>query len=126
MRYFTEEQVRQLLDPKEVIHALREAFTRDYATTLRMPVRARLDLGNGGVLLLMPAHDPALRAAGIKTVTVTPQSGVLATYQLLHPDTGRILALIEANYLTELRTAAASALAPDLLPRLDVETLRLF
>ena len=126
MRYFSEEHIRKLAKPDEVILALREAFTRDYATTLRMPVRTRLDLGNGGVLLLMPAHDSALQATGIKTVTVTPQSGVLATYQLLDPDSGRMLALMEANYLTELRTAAASALATDLLARPDVETLGVF
>jgi ornithine cyclodeaminase/alanine dehydrogenase-like protein (mu-crystallin family) len=126
MRYFSEDQVRKLANPKEVIHALREAFTRDSSATLRMPVRTHLDLGNGGVFLLMPAYDTALQAAGIKTVTVTPQSGVLATYQLLDPNSGAMLALMEANYLTELRTAATSALATDLLSPPDVETLGVF
>jgi len=88
MRYFSEDQVRQLAAPDAVIHALREAFTRDYAITLRMPARTQLALGGGGVLLLMPAYDTALQAAGIKTVTVTPQSGVLAAYQLLDPASG--------------------------------------
>jgi ornithine cyclodeaminase/alanine dehydrogenase-like protein (mu-crystallin family) len=126
MRYFFEDQVRKLANPQEVIHALREAFARDSSATLRMPVRTQLDLGNSSVLLLMPAHDTALQAAGIKTVTVTPQSGVLATYQLLDPTSGTMLALIEANYLTELRTAATSALATDLLARPDAETLGVF
>ncbi len=125
MRYFSEDQVRQLAAPDAVIHALREAFTRDYAVTLRMPARTQLALG-GGVLLLMPAYDTALQAAGIKTVTVTPQSGVLAAYQLLDPASGAMLALMEANYLTVLRTAATSALATDLLARPDVETLGVF
>src|SRR5258708_12728724 len=98
MRYFSEDQVRKLANPKEVIHALREAFTRDSSATLRMPVRTQLDLGNGGVFLLMPAYDTALQAAGIKTVTVTPQSGVLPTYHFLNPTTAPILALMQPNY----------------------------
>src|SRR5258708_22529087 len=114
MRYFSEDQVRQLAAPDAVIHALREAFTRDYAVTLRMPARTQLALGGGGVLLLMPAYDTALQAAGIKTVTVTPQSGVLAAYQLLDPASGAMLSLMEANYLTRLPTAPTSTPATDL------------
>lgn len=49
-----------------------------------------------------------------------------ATYVLLEPSTGKTLAIIEANYLTDLRTAATSALATDLLARHDVQTLGIF
>src|SRR5260370_32840152 len=109
MRYFSEDQVRQLAAPDAVIHALREAFTRDYAVTLRMPARTQLALGGGGVLLLQPAYDTALQAAGIKTVTATPQSRVLAAYPLLHPAAAPMPAPIETNNLSTRRPAATSA-----------------
>src|SRR5262249_31490287 len=77
-------------------------------------------------LPLMPCYDSELKLAGVKTVTVSSQSGVLATYELVDPVTGRALARMEANYLTDVRTAATSAVATDLLARSDVETLGVF
>src|SRR5262249_52786335 len=69
------------------------------------------------VMLLMPCYDSALDAAGVKLVTVSRQAGVVATYELLDPQTGTVTARMEANYLTDLRTAATSAAATDLLRR---------
>src|SRR5262249_15252509 len=77
-------------------------------------------------LPLMPCYDSELKLAGVKTVTVSSQSGVLATYELVDPVTGRALARMEANWLTDLRTAATSAVATGLLARPDVETLGVF
>jgi ornithine cyclodeaminase len=126
MRFVSEQQVRELANVDEVIRAIRAAFSRDFSTTLRMPVRTSLDLAGGAVLLLMPCYDSALGAAGIKTVTVSRETGVNATYELLDPATGSTLARMEANYLTDLRTAATSAVATDLLARADAETLGVF
>jgi ornithine cyclodeaminase/alanine dehydrogenase-like protein (mu-crystallin family) len=47
-------------------------------------------------------------------------------YELVDPNTGVALATMEANYLTDLRTAATSAVATDLLARADAETLAVF
>jgi ornithine cyclodeaminase/alanine dehydrogenase-like protein (mu-crystallin family) len=126
MQSFTEAQVRELADVDEVINAIRTAFTRDSSTTLRMPVRTSLELAGGAVLLLMPCYDSALGAAGVKTVTVSRETGVNAAYELVDPKTGAILARMDANYLTDLRTAATSAVATDLLARADAETLGVF
>src|SRR2546423_9069187 len=125
MRFFSEKQIRQLLEPDEVIRAIRDAFARDFHDTLRMPVRTQLELSNG-VLLLMPCYDSAINAAGVKMVTVSAQAGVLATYALLDAGSGEMLALMEANWLTDLRTAATSAVATDLLARNDTQTLGIF
>jgi ornithine cyclodeaminase/alanine dehydrogenase-like protein (mu-crystallin family) len=125
MKFFSEEQVRNSISVDEVIAAIRAAFARDFHSTLRMPVRTCLDLADG-VLLLMPCHDTELHAAGVKMVTVTPKTGVQATYSLVDPVSGEVLALMEANYLTDLRTAATSALATDLLAPENVRTLGVF
>jgi ornithine cyclodeaminase/alanine dehydrogenase-like protein (mu-crystallin family) len=122
----SEQRIRELANLDEVIAAIHAAFTRDFSSTLRMPVRTSLDLAGGAVLLLMPCYDSALSAAGVKTVTVSREAGVQAAYELLDPATGRALARMEANFLTDLRTAATSALATDLLARPDVQTLGVF
>ena len=118
--------VRRLADPAEIIAALRAAFARDYSATLRMPARTCLELAGGALMLVMPCYDSALEAAGVKIVTVSRQAGVIATYELLDPQTGSVLARMEANYLTDLRTAATSAVATDLLARKDAVTLGVF
>lgn len=125
MLLLTDLQIRSALNAARLIRALRDAFARDFHSTLNMPVRTQLDLG-ASLLLLMPCHDTELRAAGIKIVTVSQQAGVNATYTLLDPDTGRTLAVMEANYLTDIRTAAVSAVATDVLSRPDVQTLGVF
>src|SRR5215467_12110318 len=125
MLFLTENQVRSVANIDEIIRAIRDAFARDFHPTLHMPVRSQLDLGSS-VLLLMPCYDSDLQAAGVKTVTVSQKSGVNASYALLDPILGTTLALMEANYLTDLRTAATSAVATDLMARHNVETMGVF
>lgn len=125
MLFFNDHQIRSAADIDEVIAAIRAAFATDFQASLQMPVRTRLDAG-ASILLLMPSYDSKLNAAGVKTVTVHPQCGVHATYTLLNPETGAILAVMDADYLTDLRTAATSALATDLLAPKDVQTLGIF
>lgn len=124
--YLSEEQVRQLADVNEVIGALGAAFARDSSSTLCMPVRTSLDLADGAILLIMPCYDSGLRAAGVKLVAVSSKAGVNASYELLDPASGAVVARMEANYLTDLRTAATSAVATDLLARPDAQTLGVF
>ena len=125
MHFFSEQQVRASADADEVIRAIREAFARDSHSTLHMPVRTQIGMGES-ILLLMPCHDSALKIAGVKLVTVNRKTGVNATYMLLDPATGKTVAVMEANYLTDLRTAATSAVATDLLARADAQTLGVF
>jgi alanine dehydrogenase len=124
MLLFSEDQFRRLVNADQAIEALRAAFTRDSSSTLRMPRRTSLEL-DGAVLLVMPCYDQALSAAGVKLVSVS-KKGVHAVYELLDPATGITVARIEADYLTDLRTAAASALATDLLARPHTKTLGIF
>lgn len=125
MLFLSERQVRESANPGEVIRAIREAFARDFHSTLHMPVRSQVDLG-ASTLLLMPCHDSALNIAGVKLVTVNRKTGVNASYALLDPATGKTVAVMEANYFTDLRTAASSAVATDLLARPDAQTLGVF
>ncbi|HEY6349054.1 MAG TPA: ornithine cyclodeaminase family protein [Candidatus Angelobacter sp.] len=125
MHFFSEQQVRSYANIDEVIRAIRDAFARDFHSTLQMPVRTSLDLGES-LLLLMPCSDSLLKLAGVKLATVNRKTGVNATYALVDPDTGKTLAVMEANYLTDVRTAATSAVATDLLAQPEAQTLGVF
>src|SRR5690242_1401634 len=124
MRLYSESQVRSAVTPDEVIQGIRSAFARGFAA-LRMPVRTTLEM-DGALLLVMPCYDQGLKAAGVKIVSVSAKAGVHATYELLDPATGISIARMEADYLTDLRTAATSAVATDLLARKDAQTLGVF
>ena len=124
MRLFSEDQVRSAIKVDEVIAAIRAAFARGFAA-VHMPARTMLEMDDA-ILLVMPCYDSALHAAGVKLVSVSAKAGVQAAYELLDPQTGIALARMEANYLTDVRTAATSAVATDLLVRSDVETLGVF
>ncbi len=131
MRTLTEEQVKRLLDPRKAITVIEEVFGRDYQATVRMPPRMHLEIPSHGVLLAMPCYDSRLACLGIKLVTVAeqprrPNDRVQATYVLLDPETGKLLALLEANYLTDVRTAATSAAAMKNLARAEAHTLGIF
>ena len=124
MRLLSEEQVRSAVQVDDVIRVIHAAFSRGF-TNVRMPVRSVLEL-SGATLLVMPCYDSAMQAAGIKLVSVSAKAGVNAVYELIDPATGISVARMEANYLTDLRTAATSAVATDLLARKDAETLGIF
>jgi ornithine cyclodeaminase len=124
MLHLSEEEVRGRLDPSALIRALAEAFARlDYVT---MPPRSHIELAAGTVLLIMPCDDAALNAAGVKLVSVSRSAGVQATYLLLDRGAGAVRATLAANWLTDARTAATSALATDRVALPNAKTLAIF
>jgi ornithine cyclodeaminase/alanine dehydrogenase-like protein (mu-crystallin family) len=95
-----------------------------------MPVRTRIELPHG-IFLVMPCHDGATGALGMKLVLVStapagPGDTVVATYLLLDPASGRPRLSLAAGHLTALRTAATSAVATAWLARPDAEVLGVF
>ncbi|HZD92820.1 MAG TPA: hypothetical protein VE133_01115, partial [Candidatus Sulfotelmatobacter sp.] len=120
MILFSEDQLRRLVNVEELIQSLRTAFSRGFST-LQMPTRTSLQLDDA-ILLIMPCYDPSLNAAGVKLVSVS-KKGVHAVYELVDPATGIPVARMEANYLTDVRTAATSAVATDFMARQNVNTL---
>ncbi|HXY52956.1 MAG TPA: ornithine cyclodeaminase family protein [Terriglobales bacterium] len=129
MEFLTEADVRRLLDPVQVIAAIEEAFRLRYPDTV-MPVRAQMKVA-GGVFLIMPCYDRLAHALGMKLVKFNenphvPESHIQATYILFDADSGGARLVIPANYLTDLRTAATSAVATRLLARADARVLGIF
>ncbi len=129
MQVLTEDEVRKRLDPDRVIAAIESAFRDRYPSTV-IPARSNLQM-SGGIFLAMPCYDGAGHALGMKLVVVqeNPQRSedrIQATYLLLDPQTGCPLAIMPARYLTDLRTAATSAVATKFLAREPVKVLGVF
>jgi ornithine cyclodeaminase/alanine dehydrogenase-like protein (mu-crystallin family) len=129
MQVFTEDDVRQRLNPDRVIAAIESAFRDRYLST-DIPVRPDLQMV-GGIFQTMPCYDRAGNALGLKLVVVQenprrPEDRIQATYMLLDPESGRPLVIVPANYFTDLRTAATSAVATKFLAREPVRVLGVF
>jgi alanine dehydrogenase len=129
MHSLTEDEVRKRLQPAEAIAAIEAAFRDRYHSTF-VPVRSQMNLATG-VFLVMPCYDSAGQALGMKLAMVqnqpmNPESRVQATYMLLDPRTAQPVLAVPANYLTDLRTAATSAVATKFLARDDARVLGVF
>jgi len=125
----TEADVHRLLDARALIPAIEDAFRTRYPTTL-MPTRTQMKVG-GGVFLIMPCYDSAGQGLGMKMVKFNEspnlaEERIQATYILLDVATGCAKLVIPANYLTDARTAATSAVATKFLAREDARVLGVF
>jgi ornithine cyclodeaminase len=116
--------VRELLDMESCIAAMEDALAALARDELSMPLRFVVRSAGEQLLGLMPAHragDAPLFS--LKEIVVAPSNGArgLDPHQgavLLHDgETGVLQALLNASAITEIRTAAVSAVATKLLAR---------
>ena len=111
------EDIEKLFDPLEVIHAVEEAFREKGLGRVQMPPKQYIFFESGGDWRIMPAYIPSMNMAGVKTVGVNPsnpQKGlptVIALIELVDPDTGHPLAVMDGTLITAWRTGAAGAIA---------------
>jgi ornithine cyclodeaminase/alanine dehydrogenase-like protein (mu-crystallin family) len=127
MRSLTETEVELLLDPERVVAAIEDAFRHRFGSVV-IPPRTFIDLGGRGTFLVMPCCDRNGRTLGMKLVLIpgTPGKTLQATYLLFDVETNQVRMLMPANYLTDLRTAATSAVATRYLARPDSRVLGIF
>ena len=129
-QFFDEEDVRARLRMPDLIEAMERALVEFSAGRVQQPVRTVLGFGaERSVFGLMPSYAASLPALGAKLVTVcagNTQRG-LGTHQaiivMLDPVTGVPEAILDGRYITEVRTAAVSALSARLLARGDARVL---
>jgi ornithine cyclodeaminase/alanine dehydrogenase-like protein (mu-crystallin family) len=114
--------VHELLGYRECADVMRQALTDLARGQIQQPLRTVVRPRDAaGFMGLMPAYSPD--GYGLKAICVTPgnpaigkdahQGGVM----LFAADTGEPLALVNASAVTEIRTAAVSAVATGLLAR---------
>lgn len=122
--YLTEDDVRELVDVPTAIEAVSSAFRRLAEEKVVNIPRSRA-AARGITLHAMSAAAEYLGFVGWKVYTTTPTT---ARFHVgLHESTtGAMVALIEADYLGQLRTGAASGVATEYMARPDVKTVGLF
>ncbi len=132
MRYIGEEDVRGVLGYEALIPAVRQGLVDYSAGRVQQPLRTILRVGEGGEeqkgwFAVMPVTAGGVMA--VKTVTFFPGNAVLgkpthlAMIELLDGQTGEPLAVMDGRLITEMRTAAVSAVALDVLGRSGVRSL---
>lgn len=128
MLVLSESDVRSLLSLEQLLPAMESALKALSRAQVQQPVRSTLPISqHQGLWGLMPVvwND----VMGIKLVTVFEQNATRglpthqATIQLFSAVTGEPLAVMDGRLITELRTAAVSAVATRLLTSPNVKSL---
>jgi thiomorpholine-carboxylate dehydrogenase len=129
--YITEQEVRSVLNYEALIPAIRRALIDFSAGRVNQPPRMILRAGNAddhrnGWFAVMPVV--AGDVMGVKTVTWYPGNDALglhthmAMIELLDRATGEPLAVMDGRLITEMRTAAVSAVAFSAIAPLHFES----
>jgi alanine dehydrogenase len=114
--HITESDVRQLLAMPMAIEAVEEISRKQADGSVVVHPRRRFELPNGGYFHYMAAMDASAGFVAMKQYTYV--NGALRFLVPLYEiATGALLALIEADYMGQLRTGAASGVATKFLAR---------
>ena len=126
--YISEEQIRTILTYEALIPAIRQALIEYSSGKVDQPLRSVLRVKDensqpSGWFAVMPVVAGDFMA--VKTVTFFPGNSILtgaealpthlATIELLSRVTGQPLAVMDGRLITEMRTAAVSAVAVEAL-----------
>jgi ornithine cyclodeaminase/alanine dehydrogenase-like protein (mu-crystallin family) len=131
MQFLDEEKVRSLLTYQDLIPAVERALVDLSAQKIQQPVRTILRIPEHGseeprgFFALMPAVDEDLM--GVKLVTFYERNTTVPTHQaviqLFSAATGEPLIAMDGRLITEMRTAAVSAIATRLFASRDARVL---
>jgi ornithine cyclodeaminase/alanine dehydrogenase-like protein (mu-crystallin family) len=125
--------VHAALGSRDCADAMRGALTALASGRAQQPLRSVLAPdGAAGLMALMPSYGSAGdgdAGYGLKVICITPANPAagLDAHQgvvlLFRGDTGEPMALLSAAAVTEIRTAAVSVIATELLARPDADVL---
>jgi ornithine cyclodeaminase/alanine dehydrogenase-like protein (mu-crystallin family) len=124
-------EVESLLDMRDCIDALHGAHIAFSRGQTVMPLRLVTPLRDVGLHAVMPAWIDSGPVLAVKSIASFPGNAsrglplVSSTVLLLDGETGETKAVMDGAHLTAVRTAAASALAADVLARPNAGRLAL-
>ena len=130
--FFDAARVEALLDYPGCIDAMRVAMTALSSGERPQPLRQIFTVGHDEMFGTMPGELQALSTFGAKLVSVfsdperpgrTRHQGVVVAYDGV---TGAVSCIADAEPVTRIRTACATAVATDALARSDAEVLAIF
>jgi alanine dehydrogenase len=133
LRYITDKEVRRALTMPKAIRAVKEAFIQLSAGQAIVPNRISLEIPESRTTaLVMPAYLPRSKRLGLKLISLcedNPAKGLpmaQAVAILMDAEQGTPLAVLDASYLTAVRTGAASGAATDVLARKEARVAAIF
>ncbi len=124
MLYITEDQVRKALPIHKAIPVIRKSHEDCsnglifYSDRITMYVR-----GDDNSVIWLPACAKHLPYFGVKYATGFPSNAakglptVISQFSLYSAETGELLCILDANYLTSVKTGASAAVATDVMAR---------
>jgi len=127
--WLAEQDVRAVLSLPELIDAMESALVAFSTGEVDQPVRTAIEVHDRTFFASMPAYDGVHGILGAKLVTVFPENAArglhthLAAISLFDAGSGELTAVMDGRYITELRTAAASAVSVRHLAREDATVL---
>jgi len=115
MLILTSEEVRKLINMTECIEIVEKAFIEHANGMAYMPNHS-IEPEEDGITVVMPAYLKESKILGCKTVSFYRNSeknhpSIVSKIALQDTDTGEITCLMDGNFITSLRTGAASAVA---------------
>ena len=130
--FYDAAQVEQLLDYPGCIEAMRKAMIALSTGERPQPLRQIFTVGKDQMFGTMPGELAALSTFGAKLVSVfgdpdrpgrSRHQGVVVAYD---GETGAVSCVADAEPVTKIRTACATAAATDALARANAEVLAIF
>jgi ornithine cyclodeaminase/alanine dehydrogenase-like protein (mu-crystallin family) len=133
MRILSRADVQKAITMREAIGIVKDAFAQLSNKEAVVPLRVPINIPkHAGTTLFMPAYLARTDALAVKIVSVfndNPNRGlplIHAVVVVVDAVTGQIVALMEAGYLTALRTGAVSGAATDVLARREARVVSIF
>ena len=118
----SEADVKNILTMPIVLDAVENSFRRLADGSAQVHSRQRLHIPGRSYLHYMAAADAVTGYMGLKMYT-SSREGLRFLVPLFEAQTGDLVALIEADYLGQMRTGAASGVATRLMARADASTV---
>jgi len=129
MRFIDHEEVARRLTYEVAIPIVREAMIAFSTGQTRQLLRSIIPLAQGRMFGLMPGALGERAPFGAKIISVYPENfeAGLQSHQgvivLFEPESGAPVCVVHAGEVTAIRTAAASAVATDVLARPDASRM---
>jgi alanine dehydrogenase len=114
--HISEAEVREVLDMPQAIQAIEEVSRKQASGEVVVHPRRRFEFPGGGFFHYMAAADYSAGFVAMKQYTFV-NGNLQFLVPLYEMASGRLLALIEADYMGQLRTGAASGVATKYLAR---------
>ena len=131
MQVISADDVRRLLPAELCVEAIRKAMVDFSLENFEQPLRTVIEVGDQNHFGMMPGRLAGSGDFGAKLVSVFPASdgrrqrhqGVVVLFEAKY---GQPICIVDAEAITSIRTAAATAVATQALARADARHLVLF